>query len=86
MKWAEGVTVSVLSGRGSDQRHASATRGADKGTLLAGNGFLLTGGGQMSPARLLRLAGLVSLAASVLLVLTQLFGSLAFVVVDDPGG
>jgi hypothetical protein len=38
-----------------------------------------------SPARLLRLAGLVSVAAGVLLVVTQLVGSLAFVVVDgDP--
>ncbi len=39
----------------------------------------------MSPARLLRLAGLVSVAAGVLLVVTQLLGALAFVVVDaDP--
>jgi hypothetical protein len=53
--------------------------------LLAGNGFLLTGGGQMSPARLLRLAGLVSVAAGVLLVVTQLLFSLLLVVADgDP--
>jgi hypothetical protein len=39
----------------------------------------------MSPAALLRLAGLVSVAAGVLLVVTQLVGALAFVVVDaDP--
>ena len=63
VKSAKGVTVAVLSGRGWDARHARPKRGADKGTLLAGNGFLLTGGGQMSPARLLRLAGLVSVAA-----------------------
>jgi hypothetical protein len=60
-------------------------RGADKGTLVARNGYLVTGGGQMSPARLLRLAGLVSVAAGVLLVVAQLLGALAFVVVDgDP--
>jgi hypothetical protein len=39
----------------------------------------------MSPARLLRLAGLVSVAAGVLLVVTQLLSSLSLVVVDgDP--
>ncbi len=39
----------------------------------------------MSPTRLLRLAGLVNVAAGVLLVVTQLLGALAFVVVDgDP--
>jgi len=39
----------------------------------------------MSPARLLRLAGLVSVAAGGLLVVTQLVGALGFVVVDgDP--
>jgi hypothetical protein len=39
----------------------------------------------MSPARLLRLAGLVSVAAGGLLVVTQLLFSLTFVVVDgDP--
>jgi hypothetical protein len=39
----------------------------------------------MSPTRLLRLAGLVNVAAGVLLVVTQLVGALAFVVVDaDP--
>jgi len=39
----------------------------------------------MSPTRLLRLAGLVSVAAGGLLVVTQLLSSLAFVVVDgDP--
>ena len=39
----------------------------------------------MSPTRLLRLAGLVSVAAGVLLVVTQLVGALGFVVVDgDP--
>jgi hypothetical protein len=39
----------------------------------------------MSPAGLLRLAGLVSVAAAVLLVVTQLVGALALVVVDvDP--
>ena len=39
----------------------------------------------MSPARLLRLAGLVSVAAGVLLVVAQLVGAPAFVVVDaDP--
>jgi hypothetical protein len=53
--------------------------------LLAGNGVLLTGGGQMSPARLLRLAGLLSVAAGVLLVVTQLLFSLMLVVADgDP--
>ncbi len=45
----------------------------------------MTGGGQLSPAGLLRLAGLVSVAAGVLLVVAQLVGALAFVVVDgDP--
>jgi hypothetical protein len=39
----------------------------------------------MSPARLLRLAGLLSVAAGVLLVVTQLLFSLTFVVADgDP--
>ena len=39
----------------------------------------------MSPARLLHLAGLVSVAAGVLLVVAQLVGAPAFVVVDaDP--
>jgi hypothetical protein len=43
------------------QHHAaSATRSADRSMLLVGNGVLLTGGGQMSLARLLRLDGLVS--------------------------
>jgi hypothetical protein len=66
VKSAKGVTVAVLSGRGWDARHARPKRGADKGTLLAGNGFLLTGGGQMSPARLLRLAGLLILQPHLL--------------------
>jgi hypothetical protein len=45
----------------------------------------MTGEGQMSTAGLRRLAGLVSVAAGVLLVVTQLVGALAFVVVDaDP--
>jgi hypothetical protein len=39
----------------------------------------------MSPARLLRLAGLLSVAAGVLLVVTQLLFSLTLVVADgDP--
>jgi hypothetical protein len=42
-------------------------------------------GWQMSSAGLLRLAGLVSVAFGVLLVVTQLVGALAFVVLDgDP--
>jgi hypothetical protein len=49
VKSAQGVTVAVLSGRGWDARHARPKRGADKGTLLAGNGFLLTGVGRCRP-------------------------------------
>jgi hypothetical protein len=39
----------VLSGRGRDARHARPKRGADRATLLAGNGFLLTGVGRCRP-------------------------------------